>query len=231
MNSEILEIAYRLEEQVQELFFLLGSRKRNLEVEVEEIERELESETKKQKRDAFFFSPPSDEIFSFNSSFDSSSSQSEEESDFIDIGEFETPVFESLNDDDIFTSESSQFEEEEVIEKFETPVFGSSSGAFSCPSYHSKSQSTGFSWSYPSYQSSSQPSHRTSGWPEYVAVAENLDMDSLPVVKFINRFIYKGDYAMMRNRLSVWVVGHFRDSERFYDSVYIRGHYRKLPKQ
>ena len=94
MNSEILEIAHHLEAQVQKIFSLLEnmernleskvnereleSKKRNLESEVDDIEREFESEHKKQKRDAFFFSPPSDEIFSFDSSFDSSFSHSED---------------------------------------------------------------------------------------------------------------------------------------------------------
>ena len=85
MDSEILQIACHLEAQVQELFSLLENRKRNLEAEVEEL---LESEPKKQKRNAFFFSPPSDD---FDSSFSrSEDSRSDDSEDFIDIGEFET---------------------------------------------------------------------------------------------------------------------------------------------
>ena len=84
MNSEIIRINRHFEAQVRKISFLLENKKRNLEAEVEEIMRELESETKKQKRDSFFFSPPSEDLFTFDSSF----SQSEDSEEFIDIGEF-----------------------------------------------------------------------------------------------------------------------------------------------
>ena len=73
-----------------------------------------------------------------------------------------------------------------------------------------------------------------SNWPEYVKVADCLEEDLLPQIERKKRFIYVGDYVIMENRISVWVVAHYKDrvpykGARYTRKVFYRGHYMKLP--